>query len=233
MLARGRRGYQTSAKALNYCVELVQERDVERYLCNLSAPAAVRPALFALHAFNLETARVRSSTREPQIARMRFVWWRSTVTAALRGEPPDNPVAQALAGAAAGGGLTGRFFHQMLEAREDDVDTTQARRRLTPMRHFRDTSETLPRHFRGAAVALLPCTGLCTPHPLPPCRPPPSPQPADRAELLRYCERTAGSLLHLSLEARAREWEIGSRFAESGRLAREWESGPRFAESGR
>uniref|UniRef100_A0A7S3SHY1 15-cis-phytoene synthase n=1 Tax=Emiliania huxleyi TaxID=2903 RepID=A0A7S3SHY1_EMIHU len=150
MLARGRRGYQTSAKALNYCVELVQERDVERYLCNLSAPAAVRPALFALHAFNLETARVRSSTREPQIARMRFVWWRSTVTAALRGEPPDNPVAQALAGAAAGGGLTGRFFHQMLEAREDDVDTTQ---------------------------------------------------PADRAELLRYCERTAGSLLHLSLEA--------------------------------
>ena len=122
MLARGRRGYQTSAKALNYCVELVQERDVERYLCNLSAPAAVRPALFALHAFNLETARVRSSTREPQIARMRFVWWRSTVTAALRGEPPDNPVAQALAGAAAGGGLTGRFFHQMLEAREDDQE---------------------------------------------------------------------------------------------------------------
>ena len=42
MLARGRRGYQTSAKALNYCVELVQERDVERYLCNLSAPACFR-----------------------------------------------------------------------------------------------------------------------------------------------------------------------------------------------
>jgi len=119
------RGYRASARAFNHCVDLVRLQDKERYLCNLSAPAAARPALFALHAFNCETARIRGSTTEINIGRMRFTWWRQTVRAALRGEPPDNPIAQALAAAHTQHGFTERFLMQMADAREADLEMTQ------------------------------------------------------------------------------------------------------------
>lgn len=119
------RGYRPDARAFNHCVDLVRQQDKERYLCNLSAPSAARPALFALHAFNLETARVRGSISEINLGRMRFTWWRQTVRSAVRGEPPDNPIAQALAGAHAQHRLTERFLHQMVDAREADLEMTQ------------------------------------------------------------------------------------------------------------
>ena len=89
------------------------------------APAASRAALFALHALNLELAHVRSSTSDGSIGRMRFTWWRTTIAQALRGEPPDHPVAQALARAHEARPLTGRYLEQMVDAREADLSVRQ------------------------------------------------------------------------------------------------------------
>ena len=73
------RGYVAPAAAFNHCVEFVRESDRERFLCNMYAPAAARPALFALHAFNAETAKVRTTTSNANLGRMRMMLWRQTV----------------------------------------------------------------------------------------------------------------------------------------------------------
>lgn len=151
-----RRGYRPSARAFNHCVDIVRQQDKERYLCNLSAPSAARPALFALHAFNLETSRVRGSTSELNLGRMRFTWWRQTVRAAMRGEPPDNPIAQALAGAHAQHGLTERFLQQIVDAREADLETKQPQ-------NMREGQEPLPVHS-----AVLACPRAIPPDALSP-----------------------------------------------------------------
>jgi len=123
--ALGRRRYRASAEALNFCVDLVRQQDRERYTCNMFAPTDARAALFALHAFNLETAKVRTSTADQNIGRMRIAWWRQTLSQALEGNPPDHPVAQALAQAHARHGLTARFLEQLLDAREADLGVLQ------------------------------------------------------------------------------------------------------------
>ena len=123
-----RRGLATApAAALNHCVELVRTSDRERYICNLHAPMEARPGLFALHAFNLETARIRSSTTTEATAQGRFAWWRRTLDQALDGAPPEHPVATALAHAHAKYRFTTRYLTQTLDARESDVSVQQPR----------------------------------------------------------------------------------------------------------
>ena len=58
-----------------YCKDLVERFDPDRYLCSLFAPAAVRPGLMALYAFNVEVAGIRESVTEPLIGQMRLQWW--------------------------------------------------------------------------------------------------------------------------------------------------------------
>ena len=101
MLRSARRSYTAPARALNYCVDLVRASDPERYACNLHAPAAARPGLFAFHALNVETARARSASSTEAIASGRLRWWRTTLEQAFGGSPPEHPVAQAVAHAAA------------------------------------------------------------------------------------------------------------------------------------
>ena len=124
-IAACRRSYHAPTKAINYCVEAVKQQDRERYLCNMFAPSEARPALFALHAFNVETANIRSTVSTEEIGRMRMTWWRQAVEQAGQGKPPDHPVAQALAQAQAQHSLSARFLEQILDAREADLGTKQ------------------------------------------------------------------------------------------------------------
>lgn len=126
-LTSRRRSYTAAAAALNHCVELVRAHDRERFLCNLHAPAAARSGLFALHAFNYETARVRSATSQESVGRARLAWWRNALQDAIDGAPPDHPVAQALAHAHHRHGLTSRYLHQLVDAREADLRVQQPR----------------------------------------------------------------------------------------------------------
>jgi len=112
-------------------------------MCNLLAPPAARPGLFALHAFNVETAKIRGTTAEQAIGRMRVAWWRQTLEQAWRGEPPDHPVAQALAHAHVRHGLELRLLEQLLDAREDDLAESQKESRDTLISYCERTAGSL------------------------------------------------------------------------------------------
>jgi phytoene synthase len=80
----------------DYCERLVREADKDRFLAALFAPAAQRPALFALYAFNSEIARVRDVAREPMPGEIRLQWWREVIEGERAEEGKANPVAAAL-----------------------------------------------------------------------------------------------------------------------------------------
>ncbi len=81
----------------SHCRERVSERDHDRYLATLYAPADKRPALFALHALDLELAEVVRTTSEPMLGQIRLAWWRERLQGLDRGERPGQPVLDALA----------------------------------------------------------------------------------------------------------------------------------------
>jgi phytoene synthase len=72
---------------------VLRERDRERWLANLFAPAAVRADLNALYAFSGEIARARDVVREPMIGEIRLQWWRDVLSG---GDAAGHPVAAAL-----------------------------------------------------------------------------------------------------------------------------------------
>src|SRR5918992_5792426 len=85
-----------TAAASGYCEQLVREADKDRFLATLFAPAARRPALFSLYAFNAEIARVRDVAREPMPGEIRLQWWREVVEGGRSEEARAHPVASAL-----------------------------------------------------------------------------------------------------------------------------------------
>ncbi len=97
------------------CAAAVRERDRDRYLATLYAPVEVRPALFALHALDLELARVVATTTEAMLGEIRLAWWREALTKLDTAPPPAQPVLAALAGHALPLGIKG----QALEPLED------------------------------------------------------------------------------------------------------------------
>lgn len=79
--------------------ETVRHEDRERWLSILWSPPAARPALIAIHALDLELARVVAQAREPMLAEIRLAWWREQVQALGRlADPPAQPILRALAG---------------------------------------------------------------------------------------------------------------------------------------
>jgi phytoene/squalene synthetase len=79
------------------CEMTVRSADPDRYFSALFAPAAVRPYLFVLYAFNVELARVAETVREPMLGAIRLEWWRETAAAAANGLPRNHDVARGLA----------------------------------------------------------------------------------------------------------------------------------------
>ena len=76
----------------------MKARDPERWLSTLWAPAAARPALLAIHAYDLEQQRIVADIREPLLAEIRLAWWRERLTDLAAGKPPPpQPLLEALA----------------------------------------------------------------------------------------------------------------------------------------
>jgi len=75
----------------------VRAADPDRYFSALFAPAAQRPLLFALYAFNAEVARVAETVREPMLGAIKLEWWRETSEGAAKGAPRNHDVARGLA----------------------------------------------------------------------------------------------------------------------------------------
>ena len=99
----------------DHCANLVRTRDRDRWLATLYAPAAVRPALFALHALDLELASVVVTTTDAMLGEIRLAWWREALTRLDTAPPPAQPVLAALAAYALPFGVKG----QALEPLED------------------------------------------------------------------------------------------------------------------
>jgi phytoene synthase len=100
-----------------HAADIVRAADRDRYLADLFAPAAARPHLFALHAFDAEIARIRDSVREPALGEIRLQWWRD----AIHGDAAGHPVATALNQTVAAFSLPLAALDNLIEARRFDL----------------------------------------------------------------------------------------------------------------
>jgi phytoene/squalene synthetase len=101
----------------------VRRGDPDRWRAAMLAPAAARPGLFALYAFNLEVARAPWVASEPALAAIRLAWWREALDEIYDGRAPRrHPVVGGLAEAVAAGDLPRRLFEGMIDARVAEVE---------------------------------------------------------------------------------------------------------------
>lgn len=107
--------------AFAFAAEEVRRHDRERFLADLFAPEAERRHLFALHAFNLEVARVRERVRDPLPGEIRLQWWRDLLEGQPRGDVAGNPVAAALLETVSLNGLPRTPLVNLIEARLFDL----------------------------------------------------------------------------------------------------------------
>lgn len=77
--------------------DALKARDRERWLAILWAPAAARPALVAIHSYDLEQARIVAEAKEPMLGEIRLAWWRERLADLAAGKPaPPQPILAAL-----------------------------------------------------------------------------------------------------------------------------------------
>lgn len=104
---------------------LVRDADRDRWLATQYAPAALRPAVFAVHALDLEFAKIAATTTEAMLGEIRLAWWRERLIGLDAGEVPAQPVLRALADTVLSRGVTGTmlagFEDGWLALAEDDV----------------------------------------------------------------------------------------------------------------
>jgi NADH dehydrogenase [ubiquinone] 1 alpha subcomplex assembly factor 6 len=104
-----------------YCADQVRRFDHDRYLCALFVPGRARAHVLALHAFNVEVARIRELVSEPMMGLIRLQWWREAIDGARQGTARKHPVAIGLADAIRAHDLPPEPFERLLAARETDL----------------------------------------------------------------------------------------------------------------
>ncbi|KAH7067468.1 Squalene/phytoene synthase-domain-containing protein [Paraphoma chrysanthemicola] len=117
------------SRARAYCANLVQTYDAPSHILQTFIPQSSRDAYIAIRAFNVDVARVADTTSTPTIGMMRMQFWRDTVTKALAGSPPKEPVAILLAKAAEDlhersdgkARLSKNWFHRIINTREQHL----------------------------------------------------------------------------------------------------------------
>lgn len=107
--------------AYQHCEALVRERDRDRFLAALFAPAEKRKHLFALYAFDLEIRHVPDAVREPMAGEVRLQWWRDVIAGERAGEALANPVAAGLLDTLRHHPPSTEALHRALDAREFDL----------------------------------------------------------------------------------------------------------------
>jgi phytoene synthase len=103
-------------------LETLRTADYDRYLAALFAPAAARPHLLALYAFNYEVAKTAESVSQPIAGQIRLQWWREAIDEIYAGKTRAHDVAQALAGTIGAHGLPRAPFDALIDAHEYDLD---------------------------------------------------------------------------------------------------------------
>ena len=98
--------------------EAVRTQDRDRYIADLFAPQDLRRHLFALHAFNVEAARVRDVVSDPMLGEIRIQWWRDAIVSGAAG---GHPIARALIETIRRFSLPTSALHRLLDARIFDL----------------------------------------------------------------------------------------------------------------
>jgi phytoene/squalene synthetase len=148
------------AQAYRHCENLVRANDKDRYLASLFAPAARRPYLHALYAFDVETARVRDAVSEPMAGMIRLQWWLEAVNVLRAGEAAASPVMIALLDASRATGVDLAPLAGAIEARQAELSGEPALGAIAAVmtmaaRFLRVDSELLAAAAHDAAIAVL------------------------------------------------------------------------------
>ena len=106
------------------CAATVRRYDPDRYVASLLLPAAARPALWAVYAFNYEVARSREVVTDAPLGRIRLQWWREALDEAVRPENPQfhHEILRPLAAHIHANALPVAEFHAVIDAREADME---------------------------------------------------------------------------------------------------------------
>ncbi len=111
--------------AFTACEAAVRKADFDRYLAALFAPAAVRPHLFALYAFNYEVAKTAETVSQPTLGLIRLQWWKDAIGELYLGARiREHATLRALAETVHAHDLPRVFFEALIEARENDLEET-------------------------------------------------------------------------------------------------------------
>jgi phytoene synthase len=105
----------------DHCHALVRRHDKDRYLASLFAPDETRSHLWALYAFNYETARIRDMVSAPAAGELRLQWWANAIESLYEAQFADHPVVRALGRAVEHGDLPKPALVNMIEARRFDL----------------------------------------------------------------------------------------------------------------
>ncbi|MGI9465429.1 MAG: phytoene/squalene synthase family protein, partial [Aestuariivirgaceae bacterium] len=108
-------------QTIDYCQDMVRQWGNDRYLTVLLAPEAMRPHLWALYAFDIEVARIRSLVSEPGIGEIRYQWWIDAIDGLYEQRPVEHPVIAGLAQAIEYADLPRHAFVNLIEARRFDL----------------------------------------------------------------------------------------------------------------
>uniref|UniRef100_A0A7S0E6N1 15-cis-phytoene synthase n=1 Tax=Hanusia phi TaxID=3032 RepID=A0A7S0E6N1_9CRYP len=90
------RSYTCSPASVIHCRDLVQQADVEGFLCVAFYPKEMRQHILAIKAFNVEIAKAADKSSNEKMTEIRLQWWRSVVEKLPKKEVPSHPVVDAV-----------------------------------------------------------------------------------------------------------------------------------------
>ncbi|KAJ1972536.1 hypothetical protein H4R35_004621 [Dimargaris xerosporica] len=107
--------------AVDYCRRMVQKQDRNQYLASVFFPAALRPAVWGLAAFNLELAMIRDTVSDESIGLMRLLFWKQFLDGLTKSPPPKHPVTLVLNDAISELKLSVSWLRKLITARETNL----------------------------------------------------------------------------------------------------------------
>ncbi|KAL4420852.1 hypothetical protein ABPG75_010508 [Micractinium tetrahymenae] len=125
-------------QAFSYCVNQVKQHDYESYLWVTQLPKELRAPIFALRAFNVETALIGEHAKSEMLVLMRCQWWRDAVNDCYKGRPPAQPVITALAAVLQQRPLTRYRLQQVVSTRENDLLSLEQPASLAALEQYAD-----------------------------------------------------------------------------------------------
>lgn len=126
--------------SFGYCVQQVKDFDYENYLWCTQLKKELRPTIFALRAFNVETSMIEGHAKGEMMILMRCKWWKDALNSAFKGNAPDQPVIAALQEVIRQVPLTRYRMQRILSAKEEDWIRSDPIKNVSTLHEFVDST---------------------------------------------------------------------------------------------